>query len=141
MHGRLVYLFKKFFDSSFKEFDYYKLSFKSLNVREIIDLYRKSDVILDINHPGQNGLTMRTFESIGARKKLITTNPEVKKYCFYNPNNIQVIDRNNVIIDISIFESSYEDIDDVQYNKLTLEGWINSIFFDAETNFWIPSLT
>lgn len=141
MHGRLVYLFKKFFDKSFKEFDYNKLSFKSLTVDQIADLYSKSDVILDINHPGQNGLTMRTFESIGARKKLITTNAEVKKYCFYNPNNILVIDRNNLVIDRSIFDSIYEEIDDVLYNKLTLEGWIKSIFFDEETNFWIPSLT
>lgn len=141
MHGRFVYLFKKFFDNSFKEFDYNKLSFKSLTVDQIADLYSKSDVILDINHPGQNGLTMRTFESIGARKKLITTNAEVKKYCFYNPNNILVIDRNNLVIDKSIFDSIYEEIDDVLYNKLTLEGWIKSIFFDEETNFWIPSLT
>ena len=140
MHGRLVYLFKKFFDKSFKEFDYKKISFISLNVSQIVGLYKKSDVILDINHPSQKGLTMRTFESIGAGKKLITTNSEVKRYCFYNPNNILVIDRENIEVNKIIFESTYEDIDEKLYDKMTLEGWINSIFFEDETYSWIKGV-
>ena len=31
---------------------------------------------------------MRTFEALGAGKKLITTNKEIKKYSFYESNNI-----------------------------------------------------
>src|SRR5690606_2553149 len=74
MHGRLVYLFKKFFDKTFKYFDYNKLSFRSLSLGEIIEYYKRTKVVLDINHPNQKGLTLRTFEAIGAQRKLITTN-------------------------------------------------------------------
>lgn len=140
MQGKLVYFYKKFFDKSFEEFDFKKLSFKSLTTQQILELYKDSDVILDINHPGQKGLTMRTFESVGAEKKVITTNSEVKKYCFYNPNNIFVIDRNNIQLDKSFFESKYEKINIETYEKMSIEGWLNSIFFENESNFWIDGI-
>ena len=140
MHGKLVYFYKKFFDESFKEFDFKKLSFKSLTTQQILGLYKDSDVILDINHPGQKGLTMRTFESVGAGKKIITTNSEVKNYCFYNPKNIFVIDRNSIEIDKFFFESKYENISSETYEKMSIEGWINCIFFENESNFWIKGI-
>lgn len=141
MHGKLVYFYKKFFDKSFKEFDYKKLSFKSLNTQQILNLYENSDIILDVNHPGQKGLTMRTFESVGSGKKLITTNSEVKKYSFYNPNNIYIIDRNNIHLEISFFKTEYKSISSELYEKMSIEGWINCIFFENEPNYWIKNLT
>jgi hypothetical protein len=140
MQGKLVYLYKKIFDKSFKDFDYKKLSFNSLTTQQILELYKDSDVILDINHPGQKGLTMRTFESIGSGKKIITTNSEIKKYCFYNPINIFVIDRNNIKIDKSFFDTYYENISMDTYNKMSIEGWVNCIFFEDESNFWIKGI-
>jgi hypothetical protein len=140
MHGRLVYFYKKFFDKSFKEFDFKRLSFKSLSVDRILEFYKDSDVILDINHPGQKGLTMRTFESVGACKKLITTNDEIIKYSFYNPKNILVIDRNNIKIDKRIFDTKYEEIDSETYKKMSIDGWINCVFFENESNFWIAGI-
>lgn len=140
MHGRLVYFYKKLFDHSFKQFDYRKLSFKSLNTQQILELYNDSDVILDINHPGQRGLTMRTFESIGAGKKIITTNSEIKKYSFYNPNNILVIERENIQFSKRFFETNYEDISKEVYNRMTIEGWINCLFFESESNIWIEGI-
>jgi len=140
MHGKLVYFYKKLFDKTFQEFDFKKLSFKSISTSQILELYKDSDVILDINHPGQKGLTMRTFEAVGAGKKMITTNSEVKKYCFYNPNNILVIERDNIQIDKKIFESKYEGIDDVMYEKMSIEGWVNCVFFDNESDFWVKGI-
>ncbi len=136
VHGRLVYLYKKLFDKSFKKFDYKKLSFGSLSKKEICLLYKKSNVILDIHHPGQKGLTMRTIEAIGAKKKLITTNSEIKKYSFYNPNNILIIDRKNIQIDKYFFEYDYEDINDNLYNSLSITGWLEELFFEEHSNNW-----
>lgn len=137
IHGKLVYFYKKLFDKTFKEFDYRKLDFKSLTSDEILDLYSKSNVILDINHPGQKGLTMRTFESVGAQKKMITTNTEIKKYYFYNPKNIYIIDRNNIQLDKRFFEGEYEKIDKDLYESMSIEGWLKEIFVDQQPNVWI----
>lgn len=138
MHGKAVYFYQKMFDKSFKEFDYKKLSFKSLSTDEIVDLYKKSSVVLDINHPGQKGLTMRTFESIGAGKKLITTNEEIKKYPFYNPQNIYVIDRDNIQLDVEFFKTPYVDISEELYERCSIKGWLTEIVLNEENNDWKP---
>lgn len=42
---------------------------------------------------------------------------------------------------ILIFESKYQDIDKKIYEKLTIEGWINCIFFENESNYWIKDVS
>ncbi|AMW77524.1 lipopolysaccharide biosynthesis protein [Acinetobacter sp. TGL-Y2] len=128
MQGRLVYFFKKYFDKSFQMFDYSKLSFNSLNLDQIVDFYDKSEVILDISHPYQSGLTMRTFEAIGAGKKLITTNVNIKKYPFYNENNIFLIDRHNIQLDINFFKNKYLPLSFELYESYSIDGWLYDIF-------------
>jgi hypothetical protein len=140
IHGRLVYFYNYLFVKSFKKFDFKKLSFKSLKSWQIFDLYKKSNIILDINHPGQKGLTMRTFEAIGSGRKLITTNSEIKKYCFYNSKNIYIIDRDNIELSIFFFKSIYEDIDDDVYTRMSINGWIKCIFFEEEPSYWIKGI-
>ena len=103
---------------------------------EIIELYAKSNVILDISHPGQSGLTMRTFEAIGAGKKLITTNADIKNYPFYNSNNIYVISRSQIILDRKFFFEKYNPLNQELYDKCSIDGWIEDIFFGEETNYW-----
>ena len=136
MHSKWVYYFKKNFDKTFQYFDLKKLSFSSLNLSDIVTLYEQSNAILDINHPNQKGLTMRTFESIGSQRKLLTTNAEIKKFEFYNPNNIFVMDRDDCTIDIKFFDSPYQPIDEVMYEKLSIEGWIYNLFIDDEKEYW-----
>lgn len=140
MQGRLVYFYKKMFDKTFKEFNYKKLSFESLVAKDLFQLYQKSKVILDINHPGQKGLTMRTFETIGAKRKMITTNNEVQKYTFYNPNNILIVDRENIELNKEFFESDYIDVDTELYERMSLEGWLSCLFVSSEPNIWIQGI-
>ena len=132
MQGRLVYLYKKFFDKSFGVFDFKKLSFKSLSTEEVISFYERSDVILDISHPGQTGLTMRTFEAIGAGKKLLTTNKDICNYPFYNPNNISVIDRKRPQLSKHFFENKYQPLSEDMYYRCSIDGWLEDLFFKEE---------
>ena len=128
--SRFVYLYKKWFDPSFKSFTYSDLSFKPLKTEEIIDLYRKSSVILDINHPAQSGLTMRTFEALGARKKLMTTNPQILNYPFYNENNILLIDREEPLkgVTLNFFNTPFIPLNPAMQVELSLSGWIHALF-------------
>jgi len=140
VQGFSVFVYKKFFDKTFKKANLKDMNFKGLSSNEMLELYKSSKVILDINHPGQTGLTMRTFEAIGAQKKMITTNKEIKKYNFYNKNNIFVIDREELSLELDFFKSDYEEIDDEIYNKLSLEGWIRSIFdIKEDSTYWIKN--
>ena len=126
--SKFLFFYRKLTDKNFLNFDKRKISFISLKHREIIDLYRKSKVILDINHPGQNGLTMRTFETLGAGRKLITTNATIVNYPFYNPNNILIIDRNRPELSTRFFELKFQEIDDEVLFSMSLRGWLKDLF-------------
>jgi hypothetical protein len=141
MQSKLVYFFKSKFDASFKYFDFKKLSFKSLNIDEIIRYYEDSSIILDINHPNQRGLTMRTFEALGAGKKIITTNKEIKKYSFYNSNNIFVINRENIELEKAFFESNFNPINEDMLSEMSISGWIKSVFIQNDSNYWLNKKT
>ncbi len=139
IHSKLVFFFKLCFDKSFKKIKYKDLQYKPLNINQIIAFYKQSNVILDINHPDQNGLTMRTFEALGASKKLITTNSNIKKYNFYNENNIYVINRDSLNIKKEFFESSFSSINPQLYYAMSIEGWIKEIFENYRNIQWIKT--
>lgn len=137
--SRLVFWFFKLFDSSFKKFNYNKISFESLNHSQITELYNKSKVILDVNHPNQNGLTMRVFEVLGSGKKLVTTNADVKKYPFYNTNNICIIDRSNIVMDRTFFDTPFQKTDSNLYERMSINGWLEEIFFSDNEFNWLTN--
>ncbi|CAA7392650.1 lipopolysaccharide core biosynthesis protein rfaS [Chryseobacterium fistulae] len=90
--------------------------------------YLDSKIILDIAHPHQKGLSFRPYEAIGLNKKLITTNEEIVKYDFYNPENILIIkDSNNFSIPKSFIESEYLEPDQQIKEKYYIKNWINII--------------
>ena len=86
-------------------------------------------VVLDIQFAGQNGLTIRTIEAIGKKKKIITTNENVVKYDFYNENNILVIDRNNptINIDLKTWISNPPDYDEKVISKYSISSFVDVI--------------
>jgi hypothetical protein len=96
---------------------------------EVISEIQKSNIIVDIHKYGiQDGLTFRVFESIGFRKKLITTNQDIKTYDFYDPNNIFVIeDHKNINVPDSFFKTPYKDIPQEIYSKYTVPMWLDQI--------------
>lgn len=139
--SRLVFLFFKYFDSSFKKFDYKKITFNSLEHKQIIALYKQTKVVLDINHPNQNGLTMRVFEALGSGKKIVTTNEDIKRYPFYNTNNVFLIDRKNVAVEKTFFEKPFEKIDGSLYEKMSINGWLEELFFNHSSYKWLDNDT
>ena len=113
--------FRKLSDS--KDFKY-----KSLSKNELIDKVSKSKAIIDAQHSKQTGLTMRTIETLGARRKLITTNASVIEYDFYRPNNILVVDRLNPIVPREFLDSPYEELPKYIYEKYSIDNWIKTLF-------------
>lgn len=102
--------------------------FNPLAKAEVQNVFFNSLAVLDIEHPGQTGLTMRTFETMGANKKLITTNALVKETDFYNYENILVIDRATTPkIPDSFFATPYVPLEGALYQKYSLAGWLNDV--------------
>ena len=55
-----------------------EISTQPFSKAQIAELYRQSAYVLDIHHPGQSGLTSRTFEALRSGAILITFNQSVK---------------------------------------------------------------
>ncbi|MGZ3769086.1 MAG: hypothetical protein ACXVCP_07080 [Bdellovibrio sp.] len=127
-HAHWFFLFNKIFNKAYKDASSSDFQFKTIPKKSVSSTIATSLVTLDIEHPRQVGLTMRTFEVLGEKRKLATTNASVKDYDFFNPNNIHVIDRLNPVIPDSFFKSEYQDLPVHVYEKYTLKGWINDIF-------------
>jgi hypothetical protein len=137
--SKYVFHFKRIFDKTFKKFDIKKISFLSLAHGEIIELYKKSKAVLDINHPFQTGLTMRTFEALGAGRKLITTNAQVMDYPFFDPENILVIDRNNIVLNSAFFQTNFKAISNETLFLMSLDGWIDCLFNKEQDEYWLKN--
>ncbi len=101
------------------------LIFKPVSANENFSNILNSKVTLDIAHPFQSGLTMRTIELIGAERKIITTNKDIVNYDFYNPNNILIIDRDSPVLEKTFFETEYTAIPSEIRSNYTIESWLD----------------
>lgn len=126
----MVWLKKYIIDKQYSISDIKYLHFKKVNIREVIKYFGRSRVILDIHSEKQSGLTMRTMEALGARKKIITTNPNIKYEDFYDPSFIYVLDKNNIKLDKSFISKDYYYPDSLIeiVKKYSLSNWIKQLF-------------
>lgn len=92
-------------------------------------VFRASQCILDIEHPGQRGLTMRTLEVLSAGKHLITTNPHIRKYPFYRPDRVTVIDRQHPSLPDPLPQPAPLTLS--ERHALSLTGWCEDVFKDV----------
>lgn len=130
--SKVLFFFQKLLKKDFRTIDKNDISFSSLSKEKVINIIKQSKIIIDIHHPMQSGLTMRTIEILGAKRKLITTNHHIKEYDFYNPSNIFIVDRESLQLEKKFIETNYEPIGEKIYEKYSLESWIKNIFTETE---------
>ena len=124
MQSSFIYKFYKITKPEFRDAPKNTFSFDKMSAKDISKIVDESRIILDVQHPKQTGLTMRTIEMVGMNKKLITTNESIKKYDFYNTNNIAVVNRKNVEISAEFLNAPYEPLSPELYEKYSLKNWI-----------------
>ncbi len=95
---------------------------------DYLDWLSKSKSILDITCNNQVGLTLRCMESIFLEKKLITNNKEIKKYNFYNPKNIFILDEDNMDNIETFLNSPYEKVDQEIIEYYDFESWLKRFY-------------
>ena len=124
LQSRFIFYFYKATKAEFKDVPEHIFSYDKMPADAIARVVDDSRIILDIQHPKQTGLTMRTIEMVGMNKKLITTNQSIRNYDFYDPNNIAVIDRNHVRIPTAFLKTTYVPLAEDVYEKYSLKSWI-----------------
>lgn len=126
----LLLLYNKLTNRRFYKVRFKDITYTPLEKKALLHIIEKSKTIIDIQHPKQEGLTIRLIEMIGAKRKVITTNKNVKNFDFYCSNNILVIDRDFPLIDPSFLEQDYQELPIEIYNKYSINTWLNTIFLN-----------
>ncbi len=103
------------------------LHFASLSMDKTKDIYNHTRCFVDYTFPQQNGLSMRTIESLGHRCKLITNNRHVKDTDFYDPANVFIYNPDEFFVPKEFIEEPYKDIDEAVYERYSLEGFLRDI--------------
>lgn len=127
VRSKLELILWKIFDRSIVQLDNKRFIYASMSREAIASHLSKCSAVLDIEHPKQTGLTMRTFEVVASGKKLVTTNKAIKDHDFYDPARVCVIDRNNPKIPSDFFELKLPPISDSFITRYSLRGWLSEI--------------
>lgn len=98
------------------------------SVQEVSQLIQKAKILVDIQNKKQTGLSFRVFEALGHRKKLITTNKDIVNYDFYHPQNILVLDPEQIEIPEDFVFSPYVEIDEAVFAKYKIKNWVKEVF-------------
>lgn len=104
-----------------------QISNRKIPLSMVYQMLQKATIQIDIQRERQKGLSFRVFESIGLGQKLITTNEDIKNYDFYDPNNILIINPENIQIPREFLETDYKPLSKEVYEKYTLRNWVKKI--------------
>ncbi|MBU3188451.1 hypothetical protein K9O30_03645 [Clostridium bowmanii] len=135
--NKLQYLYNKVSEPEFKDAKRNEFKFKPLSEQENLAVLRKSNTVFDMQHNMQSGLTMRTIETLGAKRKMVTTNTNIVKYDFYNKNNIFVMNENNLDEIEEFINNKYVPISEDIYKKYSLHNWVETIINERNNNYFI----
>ena len=119
------------FSKKIKKLSYVAIINKKMESEKIKDKIERARVLIDIQRKEQKGLSFRIFEAMGLKKKLITTNADIVHYDFYRPQNILVIDPDDIKIPQEFIRSPYSEIPEDIFKKYTAQGWVKHLFFDT----------
>lgn len=104
------------------------LSTESLSLTEVLGIYRESNAVLDIELNIQSGLSIRTFEALGAGLNFVTTNKHIISEAFYDPKRILVIDRHKVDLEVVFFDDKAVKKPYNDFDRYSLDKWLCRIF-------------
>ena len=106
----------------------FTVSEKGLSYSEYLDMVNSSNAILDLVQGGQSGLSLRVLESLFLKKKLVTGNIRVKEYDFYRPENIFILENDNIDGLKDFFDIPYHEVGKEIIAKYDFVNWLDRYF-------------
>lgn len=105
---------------------------KRISYEDVISIISESKVLFEYNQVNQNGLTLRSMESLFFDKKLITNNKSIKDYDIYTRENIFILEQDN-IKDLDLFvQSSYVPSSKSLKERYEFDSWIKRFIDNTE---------
>lgn len=104
-----------------------KVSTRSMPSEQVDRVVKSSRAVVDIEHPKQRGLTMRSIETLLMGRKLITTNVEIKNSDLFHESRVCVIDRYNPNISQSFLDGEFLVIPSNIKERYHMKAWLKDV--------------
>lgn len=101
----------------------------SLNYKNCLEISNRTKVLIDLKRQEHNGLSLRFFEALNYKNKIITNNNSVLNYDFYHPDNIYITDYKNYEGLEEFLSKPYFMIDENIIIKYRFDNWIKNILY------------
>lgn len=125
--GKLSWCLRHLIDWSLWRPGSIKISTVPLTLQAIGQIVDEARAVVDIEHPRQRGLTMRTIETLMAHRKLITTNPNVGDTDLFDKSRVCIIDRNDPVIPEKFLDTPFLPIPFSVRKRYSIRSWTNEI--------------
>ena len=102
---------------------------KGQSPKEFREMIMKSRVILDTQNSNQDGLTARFMWTLGAEKKIITTNKAASLYSFYTPEQVFILNENNIDKVVTFIHQDYSMPNTIRaiIKNYRIDNWIETM--------------
>jgi hypothetical protein len=100
---------------------------RTLPYAEMVRINARSRCVYDLPHALQTGMTMRTVETLGAKRKLITTATDIIHYDFYLPDNIRVIRAETPSLDVEFVRRPPTAVPAQVLHRYSLDAWLDDV--------------
>lgn len=127
-NNRIVPTIRRIFFGEEKKLAERNIYYQALDYDAMLEIFAESRCIIDIAHPGQTGLSMRPFEAMAVKSKLLTTNKTIDGYDFYQADNIYIGDPEELHMPSDDFlNAPYRDLPGEIYRRYSVESWCDKI--------------
>tara|TARA_Y100001951_G_scaffold84776_1_gene74373 strand:+ start:66 stop:1058 length:993 start_codon:yes stop_codon:yes gene_type:complete len=126
--SKLLFRIRSIFDPGFRKFASKYIDFSGMKLTDVVSRIAESVAVIDVNRPGQLGLTMRSIEAVGAQRKLITTNKDITNYDIHSTESILIVNRETPVIGDSFFSNRKTPFTPAVREKYSVTAWIDAIF-------------
>ncbi len=130
----LILLFRRMIDWTLWFAPRGTLSTQPMTALDVQYFINRSAAILDIEHPKQRGLTIRTIETLISGKKLITTNKSIINSNLYDTSRVYIISRDNPQLPNNFINSEFLPIPESLKYYYSCEGWIRELLHLQDLN-------
>ncbi len=103
---------------------------KRFSPLQTLEMYRKSNVIVDVIRENQTGLSFRVFESMALGKKIISTNQNLLQYNIAESSNVLVLKKDWSNFDPMFFTQNAVEYNQEIYEQYTINTWVQNVFFN-----------
>lgn len=104
-----------------------RVSTQSIPSDQVNRIIQSSAAVVDIEHPKQRGLTMRSIETLLLGRKLVTTNTEIENSDLFHETRVCVINRQNPKIPRDFLESPFLDIPETIKARYYIRNWLEEV--------------